>query len=800
MSNSKAAIIQWMGVKHRLLGWGSIAVMDRAELNQLLTQEYISRFGSDGMLPPIDGDASLVGNSKVYLQNFILDRPRLSFENADLNSSKARLRMTVIGGNQINLERRGDWYINRIDWIDPLVGPQLRLELDLNDVPGGVAQDGAVFLDLQRSDDFQLSFPDHNRIQQLSADFFKQKFQALEPAQRVWQLGQIVPGPEPLLEPASFRLRTQAAPTTERGEQGDGAVLAFVRMQGRDEGSLPGNQSDFKYLIPDEEKYSATVLLDKRRLMVVTLLQALRPLFSDDAAFALTYDAQGQVESVAAISGHMVFEREEFSFRNRTMWAIDGQHVDYEVEWALEMEPIVLKDKFRIHFNDDRMELVWSLEVVGKTQVLSLQDDLGLLTREDVVQLDPIPVTHPVEVNAAYQVKESGLTELIEFSERIPPEPEPPENVSDISDTPSTKSLTRNEVMGLIMLELFFVTSIQVRSSLNRVFARVTGPIKRDLPTNLMVQQTAREMIRTKFGGAVLADDVVMPNDIGCFGSVAPSLPAFELSPLEPIICAGATQQLSVNPQVPGLQWSPELVWGQSSDPGTVIDGLFKAPEINAINGDFIRVKVKGTDPQTGFTASALVTVVANALSVSPLVESCAAGDRVPLSAAGVSGADLEWSILGNTPEGRLASTTGSHNTYIARPDSNTSEHLIERIQVRDTVTGQTRQICIVTQGRGSASVVLQAMDLAEGTAQLQLSLNAADLDANWAVMVGPGRMEQNVYHVDRASAERFAIVEGRVEFPPFGVFTHFIILALPLFDHDQAYRTLCAEVKGAAS
>ena len=90
-------------------------------------------------------------------------------------------------------------------------------------------------------------------------------------------------------------------------------------------------------------------------------------------------------------------------------------------------------------------------------------------------------------------------------------------------------------------------------------------------------------------------------------------------------------------------------------------------------------------------------------------------------------------------------------------------------------------------------------MDLAKGTAQLQLQLNASDLEADWTVLAGPGRMEQNLYHADPASAERFAIVEGRFEFPPFGVFTNVIVLALPLFDHDQAYRTLCAEVTGVA-
>ncbi|MDH0573869.1 hypothetical protein N7668_21735 [Pseudomonas fulva] len=799
MSNSKAAIVQWMRVKHRLSGWGSIAVMDRAKLNQLLSQEYISRFGGNGMLPPINGDASLVGNYKVYLQNFILDRPRLSFENADLNSSKARLRMTVIGGNQVNLERRGDWYIYRIDWVDPLVGPQLSLELDLNDVPGNVAEDGAVFLDLQRSDDFQLSFPDHNQIQQLSADFFKRKFQALEPAQRVWQLGQIIPGSEPLLEPASFRLRTQSAPTAEVGEQGDGAVLAFVRMHGSHEGNLPGNESDFKYLIPSEGNYSATVLFDKQRLMVPTLLQALRPLLSDDSVFAVTHDEQGQMESVRAISGHISFERKEFSRYGASFFAIEGQRINYEVHWGLTIDPIVLKDNFSISFIGERMEFKFVLNPVGFTEVLSLRDDLGFLDEDDFRQFDDMPVIYPSELAAVYQMNESGVMELLDFSLTRPAEPQPPEEGTEIPASLATSAINRDLVLKLIFLEMLIVTYLAVRDPLTSLVQLVIRPIQRNLQADMLVEQTARETLRTKFGGAIIADDVVMPKDIACFGSIAPRLTTFELSPLEPIISARATQPLTVTPLTPGLNWCAELVWGQSSSPGTVIDGLFQAPPVSAIDGDFIRVKVTATDPQTGFAASALITVVTNVLSVSPLVELCDAEDRVPLSAAGASGADLEWRILGDTPEGRLASTTASHNTYFARPDSSTSEHLIERIEVCDKETGQTRQICIVTRSRSGASVVLQAMDLAKGTAQLQLQLNASDLEADWTVLAGPGRMEQNLYHADPASAERFAIVEGRFEFPPFGVFTNVIVLALPLFDHDQAYRTLCAEVTGVA-
>ncbi|MBF8777297.1 hypothetical protein [Pseudomonas fulva] len=800
MSNSKAAIIQWMRVKHRLLGWGSVAVMDRAKLNQLLSQEYISRFGSNGMLPPIEGDASLVGNYKVYLQNFILDRPRLSFENADLNSSKARLRMTVIGGNQINLERRGDWYIYRIDWVDPLVGPQLSLELDLNDVPGNVADNGAVFLDLQRSDDFQLSFPDHNQAQQLSADFFKRKFQALEPAQRIWQLGQIVPGSEPMLEPESFRLRTQAASTANFGEQGDGAVLAFVRMQGSHEGNLPGNDSDFKYLIPSEGNHSATVLFDKHRVMMTTLLQALRPLFSDDTAFAVTHGDQGQVQSVKAISGHMAFEPEPLSRYATSLFTIDGQHINYEVHWNLTIDPVVLKDNLSISFVGDRMELVWALDLTGFTEVLSVKDDLGFLNEDDFRNFDDVPMSYPALFEAAYQVNERGVVELLDFRQTLPDGPQLPDEGSEIPGSSATSTIDREMVLRLILLEMYLVTLITLREPMLSLVRSAARPIQRNLPADLMVEQTARETLRTKFGGAIIADDVVVPKDIGCFGSIAPQLTTFQLSPLEPIITARATQQLTATPLTPGLQWRAELVWGRSSSPGTVSNGLFQAPTASAIDGDFIRVKVTATDPQTGFASSALVTVVTNALSVSPLVELCDAEDRVPLSAAGVSGADLEWSILGSTPEGRLASTTASHNAYLARPASNTTEHLIERIQVRDKETGQTRQICIVTRSRSSASVVLHAMDLAKGTAQLQLNLNAIDLKADWTVLVGPGRMEQDVYHADPASAERFAIVEGRAEVPPLGFFTNVIVLALPLFDHDQAYRTLCAEVKGAAS
>ncbi|MFX5506057.1 hypothetical protein ABTD43_18565, partial [Acinetobacter baumannii] len=78
------------------------------------------------------------------------------------------------------------------------------------------------------------------------------------------------------------------------------------------------------------------------------------------------------------------------------------------------------------------MEFKFVLNPVGFTEVLSLRDDLGFLDEDDFRQFDDMPVTYPSELAAVYQMNESGVMELLDFSLTRPAEPQPPEEGTEI--------------------------------------------------------------------------------------------------------------------------------------------------------------------------------------------------------------------------------------------------------------------------------------------------------------------------------------------------------------------------------
>jgi hypothetical protein len=108
--NSLESLLAWMQArpdKKPMLGWDAIVALERGRTNRLLIQEYINRFSNETYLPAISGGVMDVDNQWMeYIHDFILDAPRLSFEHADLDHSKALLSMVVVGGSQVSLKKK----------------------------------------------------------------------------------------------------------------------------------------------------------------------------------------------------------------------------------------------------------------------------------------------------------------------------------------------------------------------------------------------------------------------------------------------------------------------------------------------------------------------------------------------------------------------------------------------------------------------------------------------------------------------------------------------------------------------
>lgn len=813
-TNSKAALLSWLEAADRMNGREGVFAIDKAKADTLLTQEYIRRFNTSSYLAPVNGETKEDNGYKVLMQNFILDHPRLSFDNAEITSSKASLRMKIVGGNQVALKKAGaHWYPQRIDRIEPVVGPELRLRLDLSQVPGVVAEDGSVTLDLRHSSDFIVTFSDSRKLQEDGGDFFKALFLALPDEKRKWSLGQIKHGDDDLLRPESFTLRTQRNPSVayspmeaDNEKDVDGAVLGLVRMIGStgDASSEPG--ADYRYLIPDDsDKYSATVLFEKRRVMMAALLRQLPRSVLKDVEFSIQVLDNGDITATAT-DGWL-----EFPGGGPYSDSFEGSALHPFREVACEIEVVVppyrvpLRSVLSVKLTGDRIALEMSSRVTGYMHTTryferhyvphphvnplgvqgGLKADFGIVFRADWT------VQEAQGVYLKLNHFEFDYVEDPTFYERA--EPFPPEG----TETGRAIGLDHWAFAAFAPFTAF------TRNARETSIPAVRAALAKDLATHYQLDQVIENTIQLNFGGAIQGHDYRLPRDVACFGGVNPKSTSFRVTPLEQIMVQGDKLQFSTVPPQPDVEWSAEAVEGSQDEAGHFdqsTKGLYLAPGASAIQGDFTRIRVTATAKATGFTSSALITVVKNALGLSPLVDVCQTGDAgVSLKAGHVSGGDLSWRILGAQPFGSLANPNGETNTYIPGPEVAGKSFVVEEVEVQNNRTAERRTLCVITQMASSrpADVLVEEVDTSLGRVRLVINAGGQFGLSDLTVVHGPGRVEKDgegrpYYQADLSSPKPFCVVRAFWEPMPGFPFTFegFIVLPLPLGESAVASET----------
>jgi len=266
------------------MGWGALLIYDRAKTNVLLTQEYIERFNNSQYFPPYSATEETDQNAWSEMQDFILDRPRLSFTNSNIASSRARLSMKVVSGKYVTLNKpigTRTAEITSIALLDPLNAPSLHMDIRLEESnEGTIDEEGRVLLDLSRGESYSFhlsSSEDRNRKLGLALE---KEFRSWDDSRKVFELSRIVAGDDDL-QPHSFAVRTHSAARAgsstinEEDDQEEGAVLIGVALKGMGNGSFPINDKDLPYLLPElppeQEPYSLNIILAKQQWRAIAL-------------------------------------------------------------------------------------------------------------------------------------------------------------------------------------------------------------------------------------------------------------------------------------------------------------------------------------------------------------------------------------------------------------------------------------------------------------------------------------------------------------------------------------------------
>jgi len=769
--------LNYLGTETRTMGWGALLIYDRAKTNALLAQEYIERFDKNQYFPPFNDSEETDQNAWSDMQDFILDRPRLSFTNSNIASSRARLSMKVVGGKYVTLvkpigTRLMD--ITSIALMDPLNAPSLHMDIRLEESNGGtITDEGRVLLDLSRGESYTFhlsSSEDRNRKLGLALE---QEFRSWDDSRKVFELSRIVAGDDDL-QPHSFAVRTHSAAragsasVSQEDDQEEGAVLIGVALKGMSNGMFPINDKDMPYLLPlvgpNEEPYSMNILLSNQQWIAISLGQALQRLEAS-RAIVLNYPTTptGKITGVAARTGEIMPVTFCYNLPTEFVWYRGPRAYSL---YRYEVLPASIDIGGAIEFKviDDAIHLMWQSSNTVRHVKFYVEDRNGDVSK-----------TYPATVDTHFSVKYAFviLTEGPDKGKlRL-------EQVGELEDhfTMAIECATGEfDVLNQFHRGIAAAWHSAMLETFNRFVAVITGA---------EVTINAMHLNHLLFRSQQAAEprSVYTPCDLTLLGTLAPDRLHFAISPLEPVIAAGGVQPFSITPSDAQVKWSVDNLPGETGDKGAIgkDDGLYIAPPASSFEGETSRrILITARDGEK--FSQALVSITVSDISVYPHLQVAQfGGARYVLVGGDGNGQELDWEMAPGgkgtlrrpDPEGLdsdLDIPEGQDVCIYVSPDRDPSGgkgdvkqalHL-DQVVARN-VSGNARTIdLLVPWSNPNAWFEVEAHPEGVKLSMWVEAIGGAEEippeDAFWYLVKGSGQLNQNIY-IPSESSNDYAII-----------------------------------------
>lgn len=791
---SRDQLLTWLSQSPKTHDWDAIVAYNRGRANALLMQQYIKKLTADNYLSPIDGDISGPEGSKMSFFGIQLGIPRLSFENANLGNSKAKVTQAITAGLAILKSEAVGGYTGIGSIIRPngAAGPTLWMDVELENVSGDVSQAGSVVIDLANMKDFDTDlFSDTNSINN-AKKFFTNRFKE-NPELHKYTLGTLSQTADSALTPQNFEIRTQPVPGAKvRGAPnfGDGAVVLFITLKGGTGGGVPTEGSDFKYLIPNDEngeKYSSAVILSNKTLFNKLLLPTL------NQNPRLTYALQTPTDGVGTpLHAYAQATRGDFVYPTGTWFDSQWEWDDGNTHKShlKSLEETVLKvitagewTGLRIQPLNNSIHISWKAAARTKwNQKVDVED--GIDTDVDGY----LDFRVDAEVNMESRVNASSG--VIEFS----------------TDSRASENF---DILNMEWLKFFNSSN---RAELSAVFHTVMDRVLFDWFITFKIPDIDTFLLRNLLfpdNNAMVLTDAYVPGDLAIFGNVDPSLTSFAITPEHPVLLIGSTRQFNTEPAAANVTWSVRALPGDTTPYGSInSSGLYTAPSADDLHGrdaQQVIVTATGTAARgTAASSSTVVSIVHQTISVNPMFCIRAPeGEPMDFSAGTTDNSTLTWAMKDPGQNGKLEPTTGLTSAYTAARPANNAFFVLDVIEVRDASNNLGQAEVLVINGIIGGQVTVDLKDAAQHKAQLQFlkHYDGGPIDIphellTWTLLAGTGHVDAlGLYHAPELEQPGYALITCRMELPssipqlPPTVGYGYTVLPLPLTAYPDMVR-----------
>ncbi|MCG7509240.1 hypothetical protein [Mesorhizobium retamae] len=782
---SEDQVLEELRKKPRTLGWDMISVYNREKTNLILYQEYISRYTKNLHLDPINDSVAIDDNGPwEYMYDYILDAPRLSFENSSINDSVAKLSMQVMGGIEIKVTQSegGAKAISSISWIDALGAPKVIAALTLHRTPGNIGDEGLVYLSLNDGVDFELLFSGARQARRRFGAFFKELFDNLPPEKRRYVLNTIKLDNSQLLSPESFELRVHkpmGSNLRESPRYGDGSVVQFISMKGSSRGNMPADDAGMPYLIPDG--CSATMLIGQHFLIKKIIAEGVKNFSNDkDVEVEVVFDTDNAEEALrsATIKGG-----------SRTMEGWTQKLGAFEIvvsesKWGLtkldENPETSTTNEFKVSFPAPAANV--AAEVVSIEWTGSQQPETAL-TISGKPFSGKIGVSWIVKRDFEFKPQSYGGLKLVEKSSRMQFKVSPGDYSREWEVMPH---------FGTIATALENSLSEKVGEAFGD-FVAPSEEIEHFRLASLLFRTDQSEILETT--------SARLPMDLAVFGNIVPKKAAFDVMPIEHTLRAlddgeARTLQFRTVPEMQDVKWSVRAVPGfNDAYVGTIDEhtGMYIPARMIEIDG--LQTRVIVTAQTAEGTSSALLNVVKRDISVNPRVTTVSlGGSPYPVWANALDKKNVTFSLesytggrieAGGVRDELSGEVIGTHK-YLpgGRPDGDRSKYSIDTLTFVNSETGGIGEAYFfVPHVRFSVEVKVdyEASQLPHRV-KLKAFIEGEESEGvDWIIEKGEGIIDGDFYVPKLDGEDKFAIIIAKD-----GSSTGVIILPIPLIDLEN--------------